>query len=344
MADWDKKLLWGFMFLLAGAVGQSVNYPPPVCAVAGSTLTLPCTFTQSKTFRDADKEVRIKIVRVRWCQNHEICQGSTPSVYDSDSPNINPRYRYLGDLEGSCTLQITDVNREDEATLRFRMEVNHTTGHFTGVLGVSVTVREQTQMEIKSSSGDRQMTKGETVTLHCTARCTFHRLKVTWFKDGHALLESSPALHLGPLTAEDSGNYTCALETKQGTESLPYGLDVKAGEEEEGRDVNVPLIVGVVFGVLLALFTLIMVLCIIRRKRAADNQRAAGGEGEQKHLDNIYSNILLNSDLQRGGQLQETSQAVEDVSYASVQFQHKNQDRAAEQEEAVIYSSVASRG
>ncbi|GLD69002.1 sialic acid-binding Ig-like lectin 16 [Lates japonicus] len=50
-------------------------------------------------------------------------------------------------------------------------------------------------------------------------------------RDDHALSESGPALQLSPLTAEDSGNYTCGLRTNSKTRSRPYELHVEAAEE-----------------------------------------------------------------------------------------------------------------
>lgn len=248
-----------------GAVGQSVDYPGPFCAVKGSTVTLRCTFTPLRSFRDLNgREALLEVIRVRWCQNHEICQGSTPSVYDSQPQNNNhPRYQYLGDLKGNCTLQIRDVQKEDDAVLRFRMEVNHTLGHFTGRLGVKLTVvgkrntahnylllwindindmiimfheklhfiSERTKMSIKSLTAETEVRRGQTLTLDCTSGCTFHQLEVTWFRDGHALSESGPTLQLGPLTAKDSGNYTCSLKTDTNTSSQVYRLFVEAAKE-----------------------------------------------------------------------------------------------------------------
>lgn len=126
--------------VLPGAVGQRVNYPPPVCAVKGSTVTLPCTFTPIQSVDVDGRKVPIEIVSVRWCQKHEICQGSFPTVYDSDSTTNDPRYKYLGDKKGNCTLQITDIREEDEETFRFRMEANNSGGHWTGTSGVRVSV------------------------------------------------------------------------------------------------------------------------------------------------------------------------------------------------------------
>ncbi|XP_040900697.1 V-set and immunoglobulin domain-containing protein 2-like [Toxotes jaculatrix] len=337
MAVCDKTIpwrIWAFTFLLTGAVGQTVNYPRPVCGVETSTVTLPCTFTPLRSFIQSEREVLLEIVRVRWCKNHLICQGNTPSVYDSNSETNDPRYQYLGDKKGNCTLQIRDLRPEDSATFRFRMEADHTEGHFTGQSGVTVTVVDETEMRIISSSGESVMREGQTVTLHCTANCTFHQLEVTWFRDDHALPASGPAFQLGPLTAGDSGNYTCGLKNNLKKRSLTYTLHVG----EKGEDVTLARTVGVVLGVLVVLCALILVFFMVRRTRA---QRAVGG---RKCPDNICSNNPQPAEEGRDHQ-QETSEVEEDISYASVQFKHKNQARPVEEAaDVVIYSSVASRG
>ncbi|XP_070691729.1 uncharacterized protein [Pempheris klunzingeri] len=322
MAVWDKKILWSFMFLLADAVVDRVHYPPSVCAVKGSTVTVPCSFTPAEDLGGGFMEV----IRVVWCQNHEICHGSTPSVFDSNQTTRAQRYRYLGDMKGNCTLQITGVRKSDEAVLRFRMEAKTSRGHFTGKPGVKVAVIEGTRMKIRSPSGDGQMRGGENVTLSCTSTCTFHQLEVIWLRDGHTLSESGPALWLGPLTAEDSGNYTCRLRTNSGSLSQPYSLHVEAEEEASEASDGLPLLVGVVFGVLLALFTLVMVSCIIRRRRAADQRRSGGDEVEQKDPDPLYSNIQVTAEPPEQGGAQ-PGLTVEDISYASVQFRHKKHSR-----------------
>uniref|UniRef100_A0A3Q1IXT4 Ig-like domain-containing protein n=1 Tax=Anabas testudineus TaxID=64144 RepID=A0A3Q1IXT4_ANATE len=185
----------------------SVNYPDSVCAVKGSTVTLHCSFTPLRFIKDQNgRKIILKVIRVRWCQNHPICQGTTPSVIDSQLRNNHPRYQYLGDLKDNCTLQIRDVQETDNAILRFRMETNYTS-HFTEQSGVNVT---GSKMRINSSTAETE---------------------VTWFRDGHALSESGPALQLGPLTAKDSGNYTCALKTNSNTRSESYSLFAKAAEK-----------------------------------------------------------------------------------------------------------------
>ncbi|XP_034410339.1 uncharacterized protein LOC117745868 [Cyclopterus lumpus] len=263
MAVWDPKTSWCFMLLLAAAVSQHVNYPAPVCAVRGSSVSLLCTFTPQKSFLQ-DGDVLVEITRVLWCQNHALCHGTTPSVYDSEennNNNNNPRYRYLGDKKGNCSLQITDVRMEDFATLRFRMEADEQGASFTGPPGVRVTVVEGTQMKIQSSS-DGAFKRGGAVTLNCTTTCTFHHLEVTWYRDGHALHFTGPALHLGALTAKDSGNYTCGLKNNDRTLSSPHVLFVEEeqeeGEEQQGIKRFDRLLVAP-----LVLFSLLTVLIII---------------------------------------------------------------------------------
>ncbi|KAM6936332.1 HEPACAM family member 2-like [Lycodopsis pacificus] len=249
-----------FMLLLAAAVSQRVIYSDPVCGVRGSTVTLPCTFTPNTVAQDGG-EVLVEITRVLWCQNHQICSGSTPTVYDNtlrNNPN-NPRYRYLGDTKGNCTLQISGLKEEDDATLRFRMEGNTPLSFWTGQTGVRLTVDDETRMKILSSR-DGELERGEAVALTCTTECSFHQLEVTWFRDGHALPYNGPSLHLGPLKAEDSGNYTCDLKNTVGTLSHPFSLNVEAGEEEQNPHTGS---VDTLLAVRLVLFSLHTVLIII---------------------------------------------------------------------------------
>ncbi|CAI5661590.1 unnamed protein product [Oreochromis niloticus] len=205
MAVWDKNRLWGLLFLLAGAVGQTVIYPFwSTCAVRGSTVTLPCTFTPPFN----ESEVSRETIRVRWYQSrwYQLCQLTKPFVYDSDSKNNTQRFEYLGDKKTNCTLQIRDVQEKV---------------------------------------------------------CTFHQLEVTWFKDGHALSETGPSLQLGHLTAEDSGNYTCALKINLTTLSEPYSLQVTG---EAGVKLGKLTVVRLVLFSAHTVLIIIMASIIIKRK------------------------------------------------------------------------------
>ncbi|XP_053183698.1 uncharacterized protein LOC128366962 [Scomber japonicus] len=265
MAVWDKQIPWIFMLLLAGAAAADVNYPEPVCAVRGSTVVLPCTFTPRRSFPQGGRQVPLKVIRVLWCVNHEICHDTTPSVYDSAAPTANPRYKYLGDMTGNCTLQISNIQMIDSTTFCFRMEADNRAGDFTGQSGVRVTVTDVVKMRIQSSRAAGELSRFQQVTLNCsTLICNIHQLEVTWFKDGNALPQSDPALQLGPLTAKDSGHYTCALKINQRTTSLPFTVHVE--EEDEGLNHdNLLMIVRVVLLTLLTLLIVIVTAVIIKR-------------------------------------------------------------------------------
>lgn len=167
----------------------------------------------------------------------------------------------------------------DNAIFRFRMEADNPAGHFTGRSGVRVTVTEPLRMTIKSSSDAGELRQNQTVTLSCTSTttCTVHQLEVTWFKDGSALPQSGPALQLGPLTAKDSGNYTCGLKINTKTISLPYAVRVKEAEEKEKDEVTKLLIVRVVLftlhTVLIVIATAIIIkrTCVCKKAAAAEN-------------------------------------------------------------------------
>ncbi|XP_025767121.1 uncharacterized protein LOC106098691 isoform X1 [Oreochromis niloticus] len=276
MAVWDK--LWGLLFLLAGAVGQTVIYPfTSTCAVRGSTVTLPCTFTPLKSFSDGQREVPLKIVRVLWCQNNVFCLRPAPSVWDTDSKTSDPRYQYLGDMMTNCTLQIRDVQQRDNATFRFRMEADNPKGHFTNMIGVTVRVDDGSKMRIISSGDDKKLSRGETVTLLCASVCTFHQLEVTWFKDGHALSETGPSLLLCSLNAEDSGSYTCALKTNMETVSEPYSLQVEAGNLDKLTVVRLVLFSAHMLLIVTVASIIIKRTCCLQvRSRLAEETRETG--------------------------------------------------------------------
>lgn len=84
-------------------------------------------------------------------------------------------------------------------------------------------------MRIKSSSDVSEFRSGQSVSLQCWSVCSFYHLEITWMRDGHALSETGPTLHIRSLTTKDSGNYTCALKTNIRTESAQTRLLVEEG-------------------------------------------------------------------------------------------------------------------
>ena len=82
-------------------------------------------------------------------------------------------------------------------------------------------------VKVRSSVTDNVVKEGGQVTLTCTSACSFHQLGVLWYRNGHALSETGPALHLSNY---NTGDYTCSLDSSGKKTSVPWCLLV--GEDE----------------------------------------------------------------------------------------------------------------
>ena len=87
-------------------------------------------------------------------------------------------------------------------------------------------------VKVRSSVTDHVVKEGGQVTLTCTSACSFHQLDVHWYRNGHALSETGPALHLSSLTNDDAGAYTCSLDSSGQNTSVPWCLLVGEYEGE----------------------------------------------------------------------------------------------------------------
>ncbi|XP_067094316.1 myelin-associated glycoprotein-like isoform X3 [Osmerus mordax] len=189
----DRQNLWILvLLLLTGVWGDNVwevNYPDPICAIKGSTVTIHCSYKYPEKYHP---------IRVIWCINHEICKDTTPKIYDSDSTTNLPRFKYIGDKKNNCTLQIENINR-DSNTYRFRFETDPKNA-FTNQSGVDIKVREiGNNIKLKVTASDDRASK-ERVTLSCTSSspCIFNNPKITWYHNNIIL----PATDIPkPLTA-----------------------------------------------------------------------------------------------------------------------------------------------
>ncbi|XP_030214635.1 sialoadhesin-like isoform X2 [Gadus morhua] len=226
------------LLLLAGPLGADpdwhVEYPDSFCVVEGSTTTIPCSFTHPAVHKRTGAVVE-RVERVVWCPDHPICHLTTPNVYNSSTVRANSRFLYLGDLVRNCTLKIIKTEKQDAATYRYRFETNG--GGFAGKKGVRVNVTDGEDVKVRSSVTDNVVKEGGQVTLTCTSACSFHQLDVHWYRNGHALSETGPALHLSSLTNNNTGNYTCSLDSSGQKTSAPWCLLV--GEYEDGEVVKV---------------------------------------------------------------------------------------------------------
>ncbi|XP_054635699.1 serine protease HTRA1B-like isoform X1 [Dunckerocampus dactyliophorus] len=126
---------------------------------------------------------------------------------------------------GNLTLQTRDTNKTNNSLLW--EEASDPVQSFAMSEGIQINITDDTQMVVLSSA-PAHVSEGDRVTLRCTSAFSFLQPEVLWYRDGYLLGESGPALKLGPLTASDSGNYTCALARNRTTMSPPFSLNVDA--------------------------------------------------------------------------------------------------------------------
>ncbi|CAL8236036.1 unnamed protein product [Boreogadus saida] len=117
---------------------------------------------------------------------------------------------------------------------------------------------------VRSSVTDNVVKEGGQITLTCTSACSFHQLDVHWYRNGHALSETGPALHLSNLANNNTGNYTCSLDSSGQKTSAPWSLLVV---EDEGR-FGWHLTVSVVLKVLWAVFLLLLAGLVFAKRSA----------------------------------------------------------------------------
>uniref|UniRef100_A0A8C5CPN8 Ig-like domain-containing protein n=1 Tax=Gadus morhua TaxID=8049 RepID=A0A8C5CPN8_GADMO len=201
-------------------------YPDSFCVVEGSTATIPCSFTHPKVHERTGVVVE-RVERVVWCTNNEFCL-TTANVHGSSNLIVAQRFQYLGDRVRKCTLKIIKTVKQDAATYRFRFETN--ADKYAGRKGVVVTVTDGEVVKVRSSVTDHVVKEGGQVPLTCTSACSFDQLDVHWYRNGHALSETGPALHPSNLTNGDTGNYTCSLDSSWQKTSAPWCLVVMESE------------------------------------------------------------------------------------------------------------------
>ncbi|CAL8354561.1 unnamed protein product [Arctogadus glacialis] len=182
-------------------------------------------------------------------------------------------------------------------------------------------------VKVRSSVTDNVVKEGGQVTLTCTSACSFHQLDVHWYRNGHALSETGPALNLSNLTNNNTGNYTCSLDSSRQKTSAPWSLVVVEDEGKHnvtvtGKEKSGWLLSVSVVSVLLAVFLLLLAGLVFAKRRHA--QKKASDVIQKQEVDCK----------------QEAVGASEEVSYATVHFKRNTSRSAPGPEHEIVYSEV----
>ncbi|XP_041959438.1 B-cell receptor CD22-like [Alosa sapidissima] len=204
-----------------------------VCAVAGSSVVIPCSFTHPSN---------LTVNKVYWVLN-AIPNSSTRDLLDL--PQYAGRVQYSLDKERNCTLTLSDVSVTDTAQYHVRIEINAWNKLSRRV---NLTVKDLA-VQVAGAA-----TEGHVVKLSCNSHCILEQnSKIIWKKNGDILPDSQTSkkeLILHNISTEDEGNYSCALQGREDHPSPPVKLNVlytpkntsvsvsPAGDKLEGTSVT----------------------------------------------------------------------------------------------------------
>nr|XP_029509301.1 uncharacterized protein LOC115124072 isoform X2 [Oncorhynchus nerka] len=191
-----------------------------ICVLKGSTVDISCSYTHPTSYIDQGS--------FWFTQKHPVDVRSYPESAG--------RVQYNRNTENHHTMTITHLTEKDSAEYIFRL-ITTDEGRFSGLPGVMLTVTD-ILLEMDPTS----VSEGERVTLRCRTQCTVG-LNPTyiWYKNGQSLtnpVTSYNSLILDPVSSEDAGNYSCAVEGLERILSPEETLTVRYGPKNTSVSVS----------------------------------------------------------------------------------------------------------
>ncbi|XP_034543860.1 uncharacterized protein LOC117815937 [Notolabrus celidotus] len=179
--------------LVRGEDDWGVTYSSyQICALKGSTVDIPCTYTYPSTINNQTTKVQDRL----WFAK---MSSSTPVDLKTDS-DYSGRVEYHFN-ENDCTLRIKDLRESDSAQYKFRFTANQQGGRFTGEPGVTLTVTDL-QVEVESVS-----TQAE---LRCHSSCNVADSRsYVWYRNGQKQAAETSSLRV---PVPDFNSYACAVK------------------------------------------------------------------------------------------------------------------------------------
>uniref|UniRef100_A0AAZ3RU81 Ig-like domain-containing protein n=1 Tax=Oncorhynchus tshawytscha TaxID=74940 RepID=A0AAZ3RU81_ONCTS len=214
--------------MVLGQNGWRVTYNPQIiCALKRSTVDLSCSYTYPR--------------------GHTVTGTSWFYRWSVVKPQNDDRVEYYGDRVNDCTLRITDLRESDSAEYGFTFRTQIIQGHvfqsvrsesYSGSPGVRLSV---TGLEAKCQT---IVTEGQPVTLTCSTTCTLTdnpNPTYIWKKNRQHLTNpktKSNYLYLDPVSSEDTGRYSCAVNGHENLPSAEETLTVRYGPKRVSVSVS----------------------------------------------------------------------------------------------------------
>ncbi|KAM9490054.1 sialic acid-binding Ig-like lectin 13 isoform 1-T1 [Salvelinus alpinus] len=191
-----------------------------VCTLKGSSVDISCSYTFPSGHT---------VSETKWYTKGKLDEA--PQILN---PGFGGRVEYLGNMQSDSTLRITDLREEDSAEYKFRFRTDQTTWEPT-FPGTTLTV---TGLQVKMTPAT--VSEGQKVTLTCMTTCTLTdnpNPTYIWYKNGHVTNQSN-SLFLNPVSSEDAGRYSCAVEGHEELHSAEETLTVRYGPKNTSVSVS----------------------------------------------------------------------------------------------------------
>ncbi|KAI4895900.1 hypothetical protein NFI96_014987, partial [Prochilodus magdalenae] len=195
-----RKISWRINDPKKGVSGTewSVKYnQQEICALEGSTVFMNGTYTHPE---------RLTVTETFWIINP--VQGKELTDLRKD-PGYSGRVETLTDRQKHFSLRLSDVMKKDERLYGFRIIADVEGQRWVGKPGVRLRV---TDLHVEAPG---EVTEGETAVLTCRTTCSLTDPTFIWYKNGRPLTTKTiknNQLLLQPVSSEDAGSYSCAVE------------------------------------------------------------------------------------------------------------------------------------
>ncbi|XP_041961146.1 B-cell receptor CD22-like isoform X3 [Alosa sapidissima] len=195
-----------------------------VCAVAGSTVVILCSFTHPPN---------VTVKKVLWTVNHMLDKDFL------EYPEYMSRVQHSGDMKNNCTLALREVDLSDSKVYFVRIVAEQevyplTTEPIRFMLSV-------TELSVEVSGS---VVEGGEARLRCRRSCGFddNNPTVTWRKNGQDVLRqtNNSDLVLQNIRIDDEGDYSCALKGREKHPSKAVALRVMYAPKNTLASISPP--------------------------------------------------------------------------------------------------------
>uniref|UniRef100_A0A3Q3MKQ9 Ig-like domain-containing protein n=1 Tax=Labrus bergylta TaxID=56723 RepID=A0A3Q3MKQ9_9LABR len=194
-----------------------------ICAVKGSTVEIPCTYTYPSTIRQQTTVVQSRF----W-----FTKDRYEPVDVRTDPDYSGRVEYLFH-ENVCTLRIKNLRERDSAVYKFMFTTNQPGGSLTGDEGVTlvnttVNLFCYSSCNVADNPSYVWYRNGKNMTAETDANPAAN---YTWFKeDEDSPTASGQIFTISNFSADHSGRYYCEAQNTRGRHNSTLHLLVVTGK------------------------------------------------------------------------------------------------------------------